>query len=261
VDVQAGGRGRVRPPAIGDHPGVRLDVVGEERSQRVGRRVEQRRHAATAQPLGLSALDGDPDEHLLALLPPAAQPWLLAAEVALVDLHLARQPLAARSHQHRPQPVQHRQKSGISALNLKRLLEIGSYQTAWWEANSPAGHEPDGQRGAGAIEDGPRSGRTAGGAGDALQAPVTQPPAPGVRAAGTDEPAGPAQPLQVVQAVSVSRKPGLELAERPRVLLSRLRSDRTRISTPVRWIPHHPRFRRLWRVDRGLLVVPMEPIA
>jgi hypothetical protein len=32
--------------------------------------------------------------------------------------------------------VQHRQKSGISALNLKRLLEIGSYQTAWWEANS-----------------------------------------------------------------------------------------------------------------------------
>ena len=59
MDVLLGGRRPVRPPAVGDHPRARLDVVGEERTQLLGRGIEERRHAAAAESLGLGALDGD----------------------------------------------------------------------------------------------------------------------------------------------------------------------------------------------------------
>ena len=56
----------------------------------------------------------------------------------------------------------------------------------------------------------------------ALVAPVPQLPSPPVPALRADEPLRPAQPGQVVQAVGVSAKPGLKVAQRPRVVLSGL---------------------------------------
>ena len=87
---------------------ARLDVGGDERVQRGGGGVGQDRQPATAEPLGLFDLDGHTDQGLLAFRSPTPQPRLLAADERLVDLHRAGEPLPARAHQHRAQPVQHR---------------------------------------------------------------------------------------------------------------------------------------------------------
>lgn len=47
-------------------------------------------------------LHSDAGQDLLALGPAAAQPLLLTADVGLIDLHRAGQPVPARAHQHRP---------------------------------------------------------------------------------------------------------------------------------------------------------------
>jgi hypothetical protein len=47
---------------------------------------------------------------------------------------------------------------------------------------------------------------------------VTQPPAPTMAALRADESLGPAQPMEVVPARGIGPEPGLELAERPRVV-------------------------------------------
>jgi len=69
------------------------------------------------------------------VLAAAAQPGLLAAEVALVDLHRAGEALASGTHEHRPQPSEHRPRcleEPISSSRLSDSAEIPSF----WEANS-----------------------------------------------------------------------------------------------------------------------------
>jgi transposase len=57
----------------------------------------------------------------------------------------------------------------------------------------------------------------------ALEPAVAQSPATGVAAVRTDEPGGPAQPLEVVQTVRVGPEPCLQLADRARVVHARAR--------------------------------------
>ena len=122
VDIQVLCRAGVRLPPVGDHLRAGLDVLDQEGAQRLRGGVGDRGHPAAPKARGLLALHGDADQHLLALLAPATQPRLLAADVGLIDLHVAVQPLAARAHQHRAQAVEHRPRRLVGA-DLKRALQ------------------------------------------------------------------------------------------------------------------------------------------
>jgi hypothetical protein len=112
-------------PGIGDHLRPWLDVLGDEGVQRGGGDVRDYRHAAAPLPSWLFDLDRYADQGLLAFGPAAPQPWLLAADVGLIHLDRARQPVPARTHQDRAQPVQHRPRRGTGA-DLELTLEAQS---------------------------------------------------------------------------------------------------------------------------------------
>jgi hypothetical protein len=83
-------------PAVGDDCGPRFNVAGDERVQRGGGPVGDDRHPAPAIPARFLDLDGHADQGFLALSPPARQLRLLTADVGLVHLHGAGQPVPAR---------------------------------------------------------------------------------------------------------------------------------------------------------------------
>jgi len=98
----------VARPAVGDDRRTGLDVLDDERMQRRGRRIRQRRDAASAHSLGLVDLYSDASEDLLSPSSSALQTWLLATNERLVDLDSAREPFASRPLEHGAEPVQHR---------------------------------------------------------------------------------------------------------------------------------------------------------
>lgn len=78
----------------------------------------------------------------------------------------------------------------------------------------------------------------------APEPPVVQPPATKLSAVRAHEPARPAQPLQVVQTISVGAKPGQKLAHRPPVVHPGYRSsdhavDRSALQVRSSGYPHH----------------------
>ncbi len=132
--------------------------------------------------------------------------------------------------------MEHRPRRLVGA-DLKRALQAQRRDPVLLGGEQPAGHEPHGQRRGRAIEDRSHRRRGALPAGRALEPAISDPPGAAVAAVGTDEPARPPQPLQVVQAVSVGPKPGVELAQRARIVLSGLGTgDR---QSPVRLDGYH----------------------
>ena len=88
--------------------------------------------------------------------------------------------------------------------------------------------------------------------GGALQAAIAQPPAPGMTAGRAGEPAWPAQPLQVVQAVLIGAEPRLELARRPRVVNPSPRLLHARILLRLTEYPESVLSRIRLNTDRGV---------
>src|SRR4051794_24973916 len=109
-----GGGSHVGDQAIGDHGGSWLDVVLQKAAQRFGLRVRDALHADTTE-AALTLLDRDHDEGLLALLSPASQAGLLAADVGFVHLDGPLETVAAGSDTHGTQAVQHRPRRLIRA--------------------------------------------------------------------------------------------------------------------------------------------------
>ena len=114
----------------------------------IGRSVAQQRHPAAPEASRRDPLDGHADERLLALRAPARQPWLLAADVGLVDLHRVVKALASRAHEHRAQPVQHRPR-GLVGADLQRPLQAQRRDPVLLGREQPARREPNRQRRAG----------------------------------------------------------------------------------------------------------------
>ena len=192
-------------------------LLGDELVQRGRRGIGDRRHPGPAQPTAGAGLHRDHGEDLLAPRATPGQAGLQPADVGLVDLDHAGQPLPVGTDQHRAQPVQHRPRRLIRA-DLQRALQAQRRDPALVAGERPAGGEPHRQRGAGPVEDRPGRGRGPGPAAGALEPAITQPPALVVATGRAAEPGRPAQPLQVVQAVRVGGEPGPELAHRPRVV-------------------------------------------
>src|SRR5665647_3483619 len=124
-------------------------------------------------------------------------------------------------------------KVGVSATQVQREMELGSYQTAWvmlhryrsvmvrpgrdpdLVPNHPPGRsEPHRQRRPGLVEDRARRRGHLAVATAALPPRVRQPPPDDARAVGADEPLRPAQPVQIVQALPVLVEPRPQLRVR-----------------------------------------------
>ena len=69
-----------------------------------------------------STFAGDVDS-LILLIAVIVGAWFLAADVGLVDLHDAGQPVASGPDQHRTQPVQHRPR-GLVAAETELALDL-----------------------------------------------------------------------------------------------------------------------------------------
>jgi hypothetical protein len=82
--------GRVALPGVREHNGTGLDVGLDEAVQRPSADIGNASQPDPAGPAA-STLNGDRYQHFLALGPPAAKPWLLAADVGLVNFDVARQ--------------------------------------------------------------------------------------------------------------------------------------------------------------------------
>ena len=159
----------------------------------------------------------------------------------------AGEPLPARAHQHRPQPVQHRPR-GLVRADLQRPLHALRRDAVLLGGEQPERHEPHRQRRARPIEDRSRGHRRTRSTRRAPEPPIAQPPATELSAARAHEALRPPQPLQVVQAVSVGHEPRLQLAQRPRIVGPGHRSgDHTaeRTSQPVR-LSGYPKCRYAW---------------
>ncbi len=197
---------------------TRLDVLGDEGVQRGGRPIGQDRHPGSPEPARLLNLNGHAYQRLLALGSSAAQSWLLAADVRLVHLHLHRagQSVSTGAHQHRAKPMQHRPRGRVRA-DLQRPLQAQRGHAVLARGEQPAGLEPHRQRRPSAIEQRPRRHRRPPAAARALVPPIGHPPAAGLATARAHEALGPAEPVQIVEAVLVGPEPGPELPGRARI--------------------------------------------
>ena len=226
-------------PRIGDHRCSRLDVRRHEAQQRLCRAIRLGRHAAAAKSLRLQNLDCDAGQDLLAVGAPSRQPGFEPADVRFVHLDLAAQEFPIRTNQDRSQPVQHR-PSRLVRADLQGALQTQGRDSVFAGGEVPAGSEPDRERRAGSVEDGSRRHRRAAATVRAHEPPVSQPPSTSVAAFRADEPGGPSQPLEVVQAVHVGLEPRLKLTQRTGVVNACARTlhrDSMRLA-PVKWIAH-----------------------
>ena len=122
-----------------------------------------------------------------------------------------------RAHEHGPQPVKHG-PYGLVGTDLESALQTQRGDSVLAGGEEPAGGEPQGQGHTRAVEDrcgGDGASHTARGA---LETPIAQSPAVTPQASRTNEPGGPTQPLEVIQAVGIGSKPSLKLPERPWVV-------------------------------------------
>ncbi len=202
------GKAEVTRPSVSDHRGPWLDVISYEGMERIRGSISQRRHPASPDSLRLSNLYRDTSEGLLAFGPTARKLWLLTTDVGLVDLDPPGQPVAAWAYQHRSQAVKHG-PCGLVRPDVQHALDVQRRDTVLGRGEQPAHTEPYRQRGPRAIED--RACRHRG-AGIALRAPesaVAHAPTTGMAAVRAHKSVAPSQPLQVVEAVGVRRKPGV----------------------------------------------------
>lgn len=102
---------------------------------------------------------------------------------------------------------------GLIGTDIKRTLQTQRSDPVLAGGEEPAGGEPQGQGRARAVEDRSGGDGASGAARGTLETPVAQSPGGAPLASRADETGGPAQPLEVVQAVGIGSKPRLKLTE------------------------------------------------
>jgi len=205
-------------------------MCSHERVQCGGRRIGQDLHPAPAEPARLRDLNCYTHQGFLASGTSAAQARLLTADVGLVDLDRAGQPVPARAHQHRPQPMQHRPRGRVRA-DLQRAFQAQRGHPVLAGREQPARLEPHRQWRAPTVEQRPCRHRRAPAARRALVPAVRDQPASRMATPWTHEALRPAQPVQVVQAVRIGDEPRPELTSRPRVVHPRPRPQRAHVQS------------------------------
>lgn len=193
VDVVVSNPLRVGGQTVGDNNSAGTYIVVQKRTQ--GRRlgVGDDAPAATTEPLGAPPLDGNRYERLaLGASPPLSR--LDAADENLVDLDLASKPIAAGPHHRGPQAVQHGPRGLVRTKTEEPMPGFGR-NAILRGSHVPRRREPNHERGAGAVKEGPSRYRYPTLAGLAPEPPVAHPPMTRPPAPRTQKAIRPSKPL------------------------------------------------------------------
>ena len=219
-----------RPP-IGDDRRFLFDVLRHERHDRIGRSLVEHTHGAPSKTMRLPQLECHADQDLLGFVATTAETPLLSAEVGLVDLDGAREPVTPGAHEHRPQTLQHR-PGGLVRADLEGALKAECRYTALCRGGLAAGREPHPKHRPGPVEDRPRGHRGPATVCSTLDPSIAQPPALVMAALVAHEATAPPEPCQVVDARRVRAAPRPQLTGRPRVVSAT--SSRSRLASSFR---------------------------
>jgi hypothetical protein len=203
------GNGPVGLPPIGMHGRSRLDRTLDERDQAVLGDVVDTLAPDPSKTLGMLDLDSDRDDRLGVGLP-TEHPSFDSTQVRLVNLDVARQPVASGAHHRGPVAVQHRPRRLVGP-QPQRPLDPECGDAVLLTGHLPCRSEPQPQRRASAVQDRPRRDRRLTTADRALPTTAAQSPPSPAGAPRAPESGGPAQPLKVINARSLVRKPRQQL--------------------------------------------------
>ena len=215
-------RQRVGRQSVGKYRGARFNMSQKKGSQGLGLSVGDDLNPAAAESFLVNLFQGHRNEYL-ASSPSSALPWVNAANHRFIHVHIAGKPRvfgvpngAAKSVQHRP--------SGLVGAKPHKTVERFGRNPALRCRHVPCRSEPHDERCFRVMEDRARRCRN--------PAPTrfTPPPTiihapPGIaRTFRTGETGRPAQPIQVIEACSIIRKPAEEIGVVLGVVLACLRS-------------------------------------
>jgi hypothetical protein len=197
VEVAEFGERVVAGVAVGRHDAAELDQLLDHRQQAVGAGIDDRRKA-NATHTAAALLDRDQHRRLL-LGSTAVFAGCDAADVGLVNLDLASEPIAA-GPDHRASELMQQRPGRLVAPEAEHTLERERAHPVLRAGRIPGRRKPGHKRQPRVGEDRPRRCRGAPVAGRAAQQTIAHPPARNATAGRADEAAHPAQPREIVEA-------------------------------------------------------------
>src|SRR5919106_3088054 len=206
----------VTAPAVGVDERAGHGDIGEEAAQNGCGAVGDAGQPGSATGSARTDLGRDRDDRLLAAATERA--GRLRAYKGLVDLDLTGQLLTAGTDHRSPQLVQQRPRALVAA-QAEQALQTERAHPVLGAGQVPRGGEPGRERQPRVREDRPSRDRAIRPAVSAAEiATLAHPPGRAAATSGAEEAARPAQPGQIAQARLIARKPGVELAQRPRIV-------------------------------------------
>ncbi len=215
-------RQRVGSQSIGKYRGARFNMGQEKGSQGVGLSIGNDLNAAATEPFWMKLFHGHRNEHL-ASRPSSALSWARATNHRFIHFHVTAKPCVFRMSDGATKSVQHR-PSGLVGPKPHKAVERFSRNPVLRCRHVPSRSEPYGEWCFRVMENRARRCR------NSSTACFTPPPAifhapPRVaRTFWTGKTGRPAQPVQVIEASSIVRKPSEEFGVVPGVIHTRLRS-------------------------------------
>ncbi len=216
VDVGVFCTTRIRCPSVGVDGRARVDVLLHKRLECFGFGVGDNLQAASPQPLWGESFHSDSHQHLASRAAPAlAVPY--ASEYGLIHFHRPGQQIMPGMADCASESVQHGPCRRVGA-KAKDSMERFSGNTVFSGCQMPGGRKPDRQWRSGVVKD------RAGCGGDTTDARFA-PPSSAFHAPGRDastvranKSVSPSNPIKVVKAGSILRKPRQKLGVVARVI-------------------------------------------
>ena len=222
VDVFVFGGTGIGCQPVGVEGRARLDVLLDKRLERFGFGVGNNLQAAAPEPFGGEQLHGDRHQHLASGTAPAlAVPH--APEDSLIHFDVSGQHIVPGMADCASEPVQHRPGRLIGTKPKDPMQRFGG-NSVFGRGQMPGGSEPNSQRRSGMMKDCASRG------GDSISARIAPPltilhtPALRAMTRRAIKPILPSNPVKVVEADSIIRKPRQELGVVARVINPRFRS-------------------------------------
>ena len=216
VGIISAGRAQVSWQSVCQDGGPRLNGTQEKGSQGFALRVRNDLQPATAKAL-VGLLYGHPDENFAGGASPALT-WMNAADHCLVHFNNARKSRMTVVPNGAAQTMKHCPSGLVGTKSKKSVKRFGRY-AIFWGGHMPSGSEPYREGRLRMMED--RSGRSGHPAAASAAPPTTIVHAPpfATRALRTQKARRPAQPVQIVEAGCVIRKPAKKIGVVPGVVL------------------------------------------
>lgn len=216
MEVFVFGCAGIRCQPVGVYGRTRFDMLLNKRLERFGFRVGDDLQAATPEAFGRQQLHGNSHQHL-AFGAASALAVPHATKNRLVHLDVTGQHVVPGMADRAPEPVQHRPSRLIGTESEDPMQRFGGY-AIFSRGQVPGSSKPNGQRRSGAVKDRARRGGYAVAARIAPPFTVLHAPALGPVARWAGKSALTANPVKVVEAGRIIRKPRQKLGVVARVI-------------------------------------------